>query len=130
MGFIGASLNLDTGINSNDRTEAYYLIDGITYDLETQNEQITENIKVTILFNVYNNRNDRLIRSNPLESRTYERIVTRSDIDILSMSDYYIYCKPLIIEELKINLNLKLGNDITDEIPSEYSQYYNLTDHL
>ena len=130
MGFIGASLNLDTGINSNDRTDAYYLIDGITYDLETQNEQITENIKVTILFNVYNNRNDRLIRSNPLESRTYERIVTRSDIDILSMSDYYIYCKPLIIEELKINLNLKLGNDITDEIPSEYSHYYNLTDHL
>ena len=130
MGFIGASLNLDIGINSNDRTDAYYLIDGITYDLETQNEQITENIKVTILLNVYNNRNDRLIRENPLESRTYERIVTRSDIDALSMSDYYIYCKPLIIEELKINLSLKLGNDITDEIPSEYSQYYSLTDHL
>lgn len=130
MGFIGASLNLDTGINSNDRTDAYYLIDGITYDLETQNEQITENIKVTILLNVYNNRNDRLIRENPLESRTYERIVTRSDIDALSMSDYYIYCKPLIIEELKINLSLKLGNDITDEIPSEYSEYYSLTDHL
>jgi hypothetical protein len=130
MGFIGASLNLDIGINSNDRTDAYYLIDGITYDLETQNEQITENIKVTILLNVYNNRNDRLIRENPLESRTYERIVTRSDIDTLSMSDYYIYCKPLIIEELKINLSLKLGNDITDEIPSEYSQYYSLTDHL
>ena len=130
MGFIGASLNLDTGINSNDRTDAYYLIDGITYDLETQNEQITENIKVTILLNVYNNRNDRLIRENPLESRTYERIVTRSDIDTLSMSDYYIYCKPLIIEELKINLSLKLGNDITDEIPSEYSEYYSLTDHL
>jgi len=130
MGFIGASLNLDTGINSNDRTDAYYLIDGINYDLETQNEQITENIKVTILLNVYNNRNDRLIRANPLESRTYERIVTRSDIDTLSMSDYYIYCKPLIIEELKINLSLKLGNDITDEIPSEYSQYYSLTDHI
>ena len=130
MGFIGASLNLDIGINSNDRTDAYYLIDGITYDLETQNEQITENIKVTILLNVYNNRNDRLIRENPLESRTYERIVTRSDIDALSMSDYYIYCKPLIIEELKINLSLKLGNDITDEIPSEYSEYYSLTDHL
>lgn len=130
MGFIGASLNLDTGINSNDRTDAYYLIDGITYDLETQNEQITENIKVTILFNVYNNRNDRLIRENQLESRTYERIVTRSDIDTLTMSDYYVYCKPLIIEELKINLNLKLGNDITDEIPSEYSHYYNLIDHL
>lgn len=130
MGFIGASLNLDFGINSNDRTDAYYLIDGINYDLETQNEQITENIKVTILFNVYNNRNDRLIRSNPLESRTYERIVTRSDIDTLSMSDYYIYCKPLIIEELKINLSLKLGNDITDEIPSEYSQYYSLIDHI
>ena len=130
MGFIGASLNLDIGINSYDRTDAYYLIDGINYDLETQNEQITENIKVTILFNVYNNRNDRLIRANPLESRTYERIVTRSDIDTLSMSDYYIYCKPLIIEELKINLSLKLGNDITDEIPSEYSQYYSLTDHL
>lgn len=130
MGFIGASLNLDTGINSNDRIDAYYLIDGITYDLETQNEQITENIKVTILFNVYNNRDDRLIRSNTLESRTYERIVTRSDIDTFSISDYYTYCKPLIIEELKINLSLKLGNDITDEIPSEYSQYYNLTDHL
>jgi len=130
MGFIGASLNLDIGINSNDRTDAYYLIDGINYDLETQNEQITENIKVTILFNVYNNRNDRLIRANPLESRTYERIVTRSDIDTLSMSDYYIYCKPLIIKELKINLSLKLGNDITDEIPSEYSHYCSLTDHL
>lgn len=139
MGFIGGYLVLESDFTLDDKKEAYYLIDGLKYDLEIQNNDETapaldpalrENIKVEITFNVYNTREDRLLRQNLIETRTYERIINRSEIDTLSLSDYYIYCKDLIIKDLKQNIIFKIGLEISDEIPSEYSDYYALTDHL
>lgn len=139
MGFIGGYLVLESDFTLDDKKDAYYLIDGLKYDLEIQNNDQTapaldpalrENIKVEITFNVYNTREDRLLRQNLIETRTYERIINRSEIDTLSISDYYIYCKDLIIKDLKQNIIFKLGLEISDEIPSEYSDYYALTDHL
>ena len=139
MGFIGGYLVLESDFTLDDKKDAYYLIDGLKYDLEIQNNDQTapaldpalrENIKVEITFNVYNTREDRLLRQNLIETRTYERIINRSEIDTLSLSDYYIYCKDLIIKDLKQNIIFKIGLEISDEIPSEYSDYYALTDHL
>ena len=132
MGFIGGFIVLEKEITSDDKKDAYYLIDGLKYYLEIQNngEEIVENIRVEIIFNVYTSREDRLLRQNLIETRTYERIINRSEIDTLSLSDYYIYCKDLIIKDLERNVKFKLGLDITDEIPSEYSEYSSLTDHL
>ena len=139
MGFIGGYLVLESDFTSDDKKDAYYLIDGLKYDLEIQNNDQTamaldpalrQNIKVEIKFNVYNTREDRLLRQNLIETRTYERIINRSEIDTLLLSDYYIYCKDLIIKDLKQNITFKIGLEISDEIPSEYSDYYALTDHL
>ena len=133
MGFIGGSLVLEIEFTSDDKKEAYYLIDGLKYDLEIQNndEGVVENMKVEIIFNVYISREDRLLRQNLIEKRTYERIINRSEIDTLSLSDYYIYCKGLIINDLEDNIRFKLSLfETSDEIPSEYSEYYALTDHL
>ena len=131
MGFLGGSLVLESGFTSEDKKEAYYIIDGLKYDLEIQknDEEVVENIKVEIIFNVYITREDRLLRQNLIETRTYERIINRSEIDTLSLSEYYIYCKPLIIEDQRKNVIFKLGLDISDEVPSEYSEYYHLTDN-
>tara|TARA_B110000967_G_C18750356_1_gene492470 strand:- start:145 stop:540 length:396 start_codon:yes stop_codon:yes gene_type:complete len=131
MGFLGGSLVLESGFTSEDKKEAYYIIDGLKYDLEIQknDEEVVENIKVEIIFNVYITREDRLLRQNLIETRTYERIINRSEIDTLSLSEYYIYCKPLIIEDQRRNVIFKLGLDISDEVPSEYSEYYHLTDN-
>ena len=139
MGFIGGYLVLESDFTLDDKKGAYYLIDGLKYYLEIQNNDQTapaldpalrENIKVEITFNIYNTREDRLVRQNLIETRTYERIINRSEIDTLSLSDYYIYCKDLIIKDLKQNIIFKIGLEISDEIPSEYSDYYALTDHL
>ena len=73
---------------------------------------------------------DRNNRVNLLGSDEYERIISRSEFYGNILSDYYIYCKPLIIDNIKNVIKGKLEIDITDEIPSEYSQYYSLTDHL
>lgn len=131
MGFLGGSLVLESEFTSDDKKEAYYIIDGLKYDLEIQknDEEVVENIKVEIIFNVYITREDRLLRQNLIETRTYERIINRSEIDTLSLSEYYIYCKPLIIEDQRRNVIFKLGLDISDEVPSEYSEYYHLTDN-
>tara|TARA_B110000971_G_C19996928_1_gene494816 strand:- start:102 stop:497 length:396 start_codon:yes stop_codon:yes gene_type:complete len=131
MGFLGGSLVLESEFTSEDKKEAYYIIDGLKYDLEIQknDEEVVENIKVEIIFNVYITREDRLLRQNLIETRTYERIINRSEIDTLSLSEYYIYCKPLIIEDQRRNVIFKLGLDISDEVPSEYSEYYHLTDN-
>ena len=131
MGFLGGSLVLESEFTSEDKKEVYYIIDGLKYDLEIQknDEEVVENIKVEIIFNVYITREDRLLRQNLIETRTYERIINRSEIDTLSLSEYYIYCKPLIIEDQRRNVIFKLGLDISDEVPSEYSEYYHLTDN-
>ena len=132
MGFIGGSLVIENGFTTDDKKDAYYILDGLKYDLEMQNndEGIVENIKVYIIFNVYISREDRLLRQNLIETRTYERIINRSEIDTLSLSDYYIYSKGLIIGDLERNVKFKLGLDISDDIPSEYSEYSSLIDHL
>ena len=133
MGFIGGSLVLENEFTSDDKKDAYYLIDGLKYDVEIQNndEGVVENMKVEIIFNVYSSREDRLLRQNLIEARTYERIINRSEIDTLSLSDYYIYCKGFIINDLEENIRFKLSLfETSDEIPSEYSEYCTLTDHI
>tara|TARA_B100000405_G_C16401087_1_gene306723 strand:- start:69 stop:488 length:420 start_codon:yes stop_codon:yes gene_type:complete len=139
MGFIGGSLVLENVFTSSDKKDAYYLIDGLNYESDTIDNEVYdtnnsgvlfENIKTTILFSVFTNREDRLLRKNCIETRSYERSIKKSEIDTITLSDYYIYCKPLIIDDLKKNVAFKLGLDISDEIPSEYTEYYTLTDHL
>ena len=43
---------------------------------------------------------------------------------------YSVYCKPFITELLRKDIILILDLDISDEFPSEYLEYYTLTDHL
>jgi len=139
MGFIGGSLVLENGFTSSDKKDAYYLIDGLKYESDTIDNEVYdtnnsgvsfEYIKTTILFSIFTNREDRLLRKNCIETRSYEGSIKKSEIDTITLSEYYIYCKALIIEDLKKNVAFKLGLDISDEIPSEYTEYYTLTDHL
>ena len=127
MGFIGGYVTPFTGITDEDKTDIYYVIDEITFNSDiTTNDTININIK----FNMYPSINDRESRINILGSEEYTKIITRSEFTGNILQEYYTYCKPLIIENLRIILTQKLNLDITDEIPSEYSEYYNVIDHL
>ena len=127
MGFIGGYVTPFIGITDEDKKDVYYVIDEITF-----NSNITTNdtININIKFNIYPSINDRESRINILGGEEYTKTIKRSEFTGNILEEYYIYCKPLIIENLRINLAQKLELDITDEIPSEYSEYYNLTDHL
>ena len=127
MGFIGSFITPFIGFSDEDKPNCYYIIDEIIFN---SNLQHTDEVSVTIRFNIYQSIEDRNNRVNLLGTDEYERIITRSEFlgDILG--DYYIYCKPLIENNIKNIIKGKLEIDITDEIPSEYSQYYSLTDHL
>lgn len=128
MGFIGSFLVPDYGINEQeDRLNCYYIIDEIIFNsnLEEYNQ-----INIIIRLNIYPTIQDRNDRVNLLGSEEYEKTINRSDFNGNILENYYIYCKPLIIENKKLILKHKLGLDITDEIPSEYSEYSSLTDHL
>ena len=127
MGFIGGYVTPFTGIIDEDKKDVYYVIDEITFNSDiTTNDTININIK----FNIYPSINDRESRINILGGEEYTKTIRRSEFTGNILEEYYIYCKPLIIENLRIMLIQKLELDITDEIPSEYSEYYNLTDHL
>jgi len=139
MGFIGGYLTLISGINTQnataaysatcneDKTDAYYVIDHIRFksDMST-NDSGT----VTIIFNNYPSFDDRQSRINLIGESEYTKSITRKEFIGNILEDYYIYCKPLIIENLKNVLMLKLGIDNPDDIPPKYSDYYTLTDHL
>tara|TARA_B100000745_G_scaffold246845_1_gene168886 strand:+ start:925 stop:1308 length:384 start_codon:yes stop_codon:yes gene_type:complete len=127
MGFIGGYVTPIIGINEEDKKDVYYVIDEIRFnsDISTNN---TVNINIT--FNIYPSINNRESRINLIGGQEYTKTISRSEFTGNILEDYYTYCKPLIIENLKNILIQKLGLDISDDIPSEYSEYYTLTDHL
>ena len=126
MGFIGGYITPDIGITEEDRKNAYYVIDGIQF-----NSDITtiDDIVITIVFNIYPSESDRISRINLLGSEEIKKNINRTEFTGDILEEYYIYSKPLMIENHRLILTQKLGLDISDEIPSEYSEYYNLTDN-
>ena len=70
MGFIGSFITPIFGITSDDLTNAYYVIDDITYITDNA----TENINVRITFNIYPSRDDRLLRNNLLGSENITKL--------------------------------------------------------
>ena len=127
MGFIGSFLVPDYGINDEDRLNCYYVIDEIIFN---SNLEVHDLINIIIRLNIYPTIQDRNDRVNLLGSEEYEKTINRQEFNGNILENYYIYCKPLIIENKSLILKHKLGLDISDEIPSEYSEYYSLIDHL
>jgi len=126
MGFIGGYITPDFGITGEDRKNAYYVIDGIRFNSDITT---TDDIVITIIFNIYPSESDRISRINLLGSEEIKKNINRTEFTGDILEEYYIYSKPLIIENHRLILTQKLGLDISDEIPSEYSEYYNLTDN-
>lgn len=127
MGFLGGYNTLIPGFTTDDKKDAYYVIDEIKF-----NSDLTTNVmvEITILFNIYPSIDDRVNRNNLIGGLEFNKTILRENFSGNILQEYYIYCKPLIIEDLRQNVIFKLGLDISDEIPSEYSEYYALTDHI
>jgi hypothetical protein len=127
MGFIGGFITPIIGFSDEDKLNCYYVIDEIIFN---SNVQKTDEVSLTLKINIYPSIEDRINRTNLLGGDEYDKIISRSEFSGNILGDYYIYCKPLIIDNIKNVIKGKLELDITDEIPSEYSQYYSLTDHV
>ena len=127
MGFIGSFITPMIGFSDEDKLNCYYIIDEIIFN---SNLQKTHEVSLTLKINIYPSIEDRNTRINLLGSDEYDKIISRSEFSGNILGDYYIYCKPLIIDNIKNVIKGKLELDITDEIPSEYSQYYSLADHV
>ena len=129
MGFIGGYILPNIGITELDRKDAYYIIDDINFlaDKTTEND-----FEVKISISVYPSIEDRNARVNLLETDEYTTRTTRDDITNTDnlLETFYGIIKPMIITRIKPILNIKLDRDTHDEIPSEYSEYCTLTDHL
>ena len=54
----------------------------------------------------------------------------RSELTNNLLSDSYIYIKPILVTRLTELIRTKLSLTDDQEIPSEYLQYYSLTDHI
>ena len=126
MGFISCFITPFIGFSDEDKLNCYYIIDEIIFN---SNLQETDEVYLTIKINIYPSIEDRTNRINKLGSDEYDRIIKRSEFSGNILEEYYNYCKPLIIEKHKNIIKGKLELDITDEIPSEYSEYYSLIDH-
>ena len=126
MGFIGGYITPEIGITEEDRKNAYYVIDGIQFNSDITT---TDDIVITIVFNIYPSESDRISRINLLGSEEIKKNINRTEFTGDILEEYYIYSKPLMIENHRLILTQKLGLDISDEIPSEYYEYYNLTDN-
>ena len=128
MGFIGGYLVPDSGITNDDLTNAYYIIDDISINADLTPSD--NNLNLIISVNIYPNMTDRTNRINLLGSDTFTRTILRSELTNNLLSDSYIYIKPILVTRLTELIRTKL--DLTDdqEISSEYSQYYSLTDHI
>tara|TARA_B100000945_G_C19946472_1_gene396444 strand:+ start:122 stop:511 length:390 start_codon:yes stop_codon:yes gene_type:complete len=129
MGFIGGYILPNIGITELDRKDAYYIIDDINFlaDKTTEND-----FEVKISISVYPSIEDRNARVNLLETDEYTTRTTRDDITNTDnlLETFYVIIKPMIITRIKPILNIKLDRDTHDEIPSEYSEYCTLTDHI
>lgn len=126
MGFIGSFITPLFGITSDDLTDAYYIIDDIIYITDIENE----NIDVTIKFNIYPSKNDRLLRQNLIGGENIEKTISRSELNDNILEQYYIYSKPLLITILENVLKNKLSLDISDNIPSKYISYHTINDDI
>ena len=128
MGFIGGYLVPDSGIVNDDLTDAYYIIDDISINADLTPSD--NNLNLIISVNIYPNMTDRTNRINLLGSDTFTRTILRSELTNNLLSDSYIYIKPILVTRLTELIRTKL--DLTDdqEIPSEYLQYYSLTDNI
>ena len=128
MGFIGGYLVPDSGITNDDLTDSYYIIDDISINADLTPSD--NNLNLIISVNIYPNITDRTNRINLLGSDTFTRTIMRSELTNNLLSDSYIYIKPILVTRLTELIRTKL--DLTDdqEIPSEYLQYYSLTDHI
>ena len=127
MGFIGSFITPFIGFSDEDKLNCYYIIDDIIFNSDLQE---TDQVSLTIKINIYPSIEDRTNRINLLGGDEYQRTISRKNFTGNILEEYYIYCKPLIIENHMNIIKRKLELDVTDEIPSEYSQYYSLTDHL
>lgn len=127
MGFIGSFITPFIGFSDEDRLNCYYVIDDIIFN---SNLQETDEVSLIIKINIYPSFEDRNNRINLLGGDEYKRTISRANFTGNILEEYYTYCKPLIIDNIKNIIRGKLEIDMTDEIPSEYSQYYSLTDHL
>lgn len=128
MGIIGGYLVPDLGITNEDLTNAYYIIDDISINADLTPSD--NNFNLIISVNIYPNITDRTDRINLLGSDTFTRTIMRSGLTNNLLSESYIYIKPILVSRLRELIRVKL--DLTDdqEISSEYSQYYSLTDHI
>ena len=128
MGFIGGYLVPDSGIVNDDLTEAYYIIDDISINADLTPSD--NNLNLIISVNIYPNMTDRTDRINLLGSDTFTRTIIRSELTNNLLSESYIYIKPILLSRLTEVIRIKLELESEQEIPSEYSQYYSLTDHI
>jgi len=128
MGFIGGYLVPDSGITNNDLTDAYYIIDDISINADLTPSD--NNLNLIISVNIYPNMIDRTNRINLLGSDTFTRTIMRSELTNNLLSDSYIYVKPILVSRLTELIRTKLSLTDDQEIPSEYLQYYSLTDHI
>lgn len=128
MGFIGGYLVPDSGITNDDLTDAYYIIDDISINADLTPSD--NNLNLIISVNIYPNITDRTNRINLLGSDTFTRTIMRSELTNNLLSDSYIYIKPILVTRLTELIRTKLSLTDDQEIPSEYSQYYSLTDHI
>lgn len=128
MGFIGGYLVPDSGITNDDLTNAYYIIDDISINADLTPSD--NNLNLIISVNIYPNITDRTSRINSLGSDTFTRTILRSELTNNLLSDSYIYIKSILVTRLTELIRTKLDLTNDQEIPSEYSQYYSLTDHI
>ena len=128
MGFIGGYLVPDSGITNDDLTDAYYIIDDISINADLTPSD--NNLNLIISVNIYPNMIDRTNRINLLGSDTFTRTIMRSELTNNLLSDSYIYVKPILVSRLTELIRTKLSLTDDQEIPSEYLQYYSLTDHI
>ena len=128
MGFIGGYLVPDSGIVNDDLTDAYYIIDDISINADLTPSD--NNLNLIISVNIYPNMTDRTNRINLLGSDTFTRTILRSELTNNLLSDSYIYIKPILVTRLTELIRTKLSLTDDQEIPSEYLQYYSLTDHI
>jgi hypothetical protein len=126
MGFIGSHITPIPGIDEDDLTAAYYVIDGINYHT---NEE-TEEIIIDATFSIYPSKQDRVNRIESLGKEVVSRSIARSQMTGDILPETYIYSKPLLLSRMEDILRNKLTLETTVDIPQEYSGYHTLLDDV
>lgn len=127
MGFIGGYLVPDSGITTDDLTDAYYIIDDISINADLTPSD--NNLNLLISVNIYPSITDRRNRVNLLGGDTFTRVILRSELSDNLLSDSYMYVKPILVNRLTEMVRTKLSLHDGQDIPDSYSNYYSLTDH-